>query len=365
MDGYAPATYDYGSDKQPSNPGGPVMHELAYDPTYYHGGGAPSTSPSSPRAVDSPNTEVPIVTAQAAHEARQVDLVKWLRGGWSMYLENWKYFSGFQVLIFFLNFLLPLTYFIMMAPGGDFHTMDKGGDASQMGHPLSTLSDPADTFAPSEYREPPMDAAQHLSLLSLLTWPLYMGHFFVGLSILRAKVYGVGYNTLDDDEERHHHHSINDGETDEAKVRFHEFLSGYYLYFPLLALSFVHGLLVLLGLVCLILPGLYLMVVLAFVEILYIEYHHAYSTFDRYASEPQPFSFWQAFTVSVERVHPHFLRVTGFLLILVAIYYVGELSIVGTIITVPLTSLCIVVAFEDLFGLRQEKVKEHACFFSC
>jgi hypothetical protein len=252
-----------------------------------------------------------------------------------------------------------------MAPGGDFHTMDKGGDASQMGHPLSTLSDPADTFAPSEYREPPMDAAQHLSLLSLLTWPLYMGHFFVGLSILRAKVYGVGYNTLDDDEERHHHHSINDGETDEAKVRFHEFLSGYYLYFPLLALSFVHGLLVLLGLVCLILPGLYLMVVLAFVEILYIEYHHAYSTFDRYASEPQPFSFWQAFTVSVERVHPHFLRVTGFLLILVAIYYVGELSIVGTIITVPLTSLCIVVAFEDLFGLRQEKVKEHACFFSC
>lgn len=341
--------YAYGgASKQPTNPGGAVMHEIAYESYPFPAGQAP---PSSPPPISS--TAVPVVSAQAAHEARQVDLVKWLRGGWSMYCENWKYFSGFQFIVFFINFLLPLTYFIMTAPHGDFHTMDNT--------PNPHAGDP--NFAAEEYREPPMDAAQHLSLLSLLTWPLYLGHLFVGLALLRAKVYGVGYNTLDDDGEERH--NLDSFETDEARVRPHDFLSGYFLYFPLLAISFVHGLLVVLGLVCLILPGLYLMVVLAFVELLYIEYHHAYSTFDRYSTEPQPFSFWQAFTVSVERVHPHFLRVAGFLLILTVIYYCGELTIVGTLLTVPFTSLCLVVAFEDLFGLRQDKVKEHGCVFSC
>jgi hypothetical protein len=273
-----------------------------------------------------------------------------------MYLENWKYFSGFQLLVFCIDFLLPLTFFLMTATSygdGDFHTMDKDRP-----------------FAPEEYHEhrpSPSEEAHSLSFLSLLTWPLYLGHLFVGLAILRAKVYGAGYSTLDDGE---HRGNINGyagegGETEEAKVRFHDFLSGYYLYFPLLALSFVHGLVVLLGFVCLIVPGLYLLVVLAFVELLYIEYHHAFSTFDRYSDEPRPFSFWQSFTVSVERVHPHFWRVAGFVLILTMVTYLGAMTLVGSILTVPYTSLCLVVAFEDLFGLRQDKVKEHGCIFSC
>lgn len=281
--------------------------------------------------------------AESATDARRVDIFKWLRGGWHLYAENWVYFSGFQLLVLCIDFLLPLSLFLLTARD-DYHT-------TVVGH-----------------HEGPVMEAYHVSLFSLLTWPLYLGHLFVGLTILRAKVYGIGYNRLDDDDEcdSTQHCSINgDSETDEVKVKFVDFLSGYYLYFPLLLLTFVHGLLLLLGFVCLIIPGLYLMVVLAFVELLYIEYHHSMSTFDRYSDEPQPFTFWQAFTVSVERVHPHFWRIAGFIAILTLLGYLGSITIIGSVITVPLASLCLVIAFEDVFGLRQDRAKEHTCIFSC
>jgi len=357
---YAPAIYGYVvaqppypymlPGQVPQVPAGaspsPVMNEVACD-----AGGATSTSPP--------------VTLLSAKEARgEISITKWLRGGWHLYRENWMYFSGFQLVVLCVEFLLPLAFlFLFMASNSDYHHQrdgakgpgPKAGGPQGSGRPAAGHNDPFDS---------PMVEMFDI-LFSLMTWPLYLGHVFVGLAVLRAKVYGVGYSLLGDDEPGNSVvHSL-DSETDGARVRFVDFLSGYYLYLPLLGLVFVHSLLLIAGLLCFIAPGLYLIVALSFVELLYIEYHHSLTRFDRYSSEPQPFSFWQAFIISVERVHPHFWRMAGFLIILLGIVYLGALTVVGSLITVPLTCLCMVIAFEDLFGLRQDKVKEYTCTYSC
>lgn len=372
-EGYTPAVYGVGGVYVPAhlmpgtpgvqstspNPGGPVMQEISYTtPVYPMPYAAAGSSPARPVNSIHDEPSAPVLLSSAKAQEARVDIYKWLRGGWHMYAEYWRYFSGFQLFVFFIDFVLPLVFFLMAAPSHNYDEL-----ATRPGQPVPTVS-PSPYHEEFYRNEDPIVEASQMSLFSLLTWPLYLGHLFVGLTILRAKVYGAGYNRLDDEEDCHHQRAIND-DTDEVKIKFSHFLDGYFLYFPLLALTFVHGMLVFFGFICLIVPGLYLLVVLAFVELLYIEYHHSFTSFDRYSSEPQPFTFWQAFTVSVERVHPQFWRVAGFLIILTLIGYLGAITVIGNIFTIPFTSLCLVIAFEDLFGLRQEKAKLQECIFTC
>jgi len=332
---YSPAVYSLNNGEEGRDPTTTSVYHS------YNASAAGAHIPSPPPPTHDKEEINSSETPWDGSVSKLIDPVKWLRGGWSLYRENWLSFSGFQLLVLALNFLLPLVFLAFRG------SKDDDDMVHTMGH----------SHRGGAHEELMMDV--FYSIVSLLTWPLYTGHLFVGLSVLRAKVYGSDYSMLDEA-------NLGSSETTgKAPIRFHHFLNGYFLYFPLLALSFVHALLLLLGFFCLIVPGVYLMVVLAFVELLYIEYHHSLANLDRHSTEPQPFSFWQSFTVSVERVHPHFWRVGGFLLVLLAINYVGLLTIFGTIFTIPFTSLCLVMAFEDLFGLKQTKVIEHTCIFSC
>jgi hypothetical protein len=210
-------------------------------------------------------------------------------------------FSGFQLLIFSVSILLPLLCLLVLAT-----TEDSDGP------PRTDETGWSFTFPELSAEE----FASRLAPLSCLTWPLFFGHIFVGLNSLRSKVYGGGYCAIGYD-------TFDGGETDEERVRFRDFLSGYYLYFPLLGLLSVHGLLVLSG------PS-------PSPSGRPSRFRRGACTDTSCASSP---SCWSSLSSTVSASSP------------------------SLVLSLPFRTLLSVLS--RLFGLRQDKRKESACFMCC
>jgi predicted Ser/Thr protein kinase len=121
--------------------------------------------------------------------------------------------------------------------------------------------------------------------------------------------------------------------------------SGFRIAFlDLFLAGFVTYLLTLLGFICLILPGLYLVVAWIFALILVAD---------------QRLRFWPAMELSRKVVTRHWLKLFGFWLVLLLMNLAGLfLCGVGVFFTAPIALAATVFAYEDVFGLARRKAQE-------
>jgi len=119
------------------------------------------------------------------------------------------------------------------------------------------------------------------------------------------------------------------------------FLMGFSLLIQLLIILILKSLLISLGLIFFILPGIYLSVVLSFVINVYLEYNsEGISMID---------SFW----VSGRVIHKQFWSMFGFSLIQYVLLIAGVLCFgFGVFVSFPVILLTQIVSFRDIFGFR-------------
>jgi hypothetical protein len=121
---------------------------------------------------------------------------------------------------------------------------------------------------------------------------------------------------------------------------FGDVFAGFTLAFvPLMLVSVITGVLMPVGLLFCLLPGIYLMVVwMMFPPLLILD---------------KKMDFWPAMELSRKMVHKHFWQVFGLWLVTLVLFLLGGLLLcVGVFIAMPVTTAAIVYAYEDIFGPR-------------
>ena len=117
---------------------------------------------------------------------------------------------------------------------------------------------------------------------------------------------------------------------------FGTFFKGFDFFIPLLLWTLIGGIFIALGLVALIVPGIYLAVAYTFVPLFIV--------FGK-------IEFWDGMEFSRKLVTKKWWDIFGFVLLLILINMAGALAfLVGLLFTIPLTYCAIYVAFEDIVG---------------
>jgi len=123
-------------------------------------------------------------------------------------------------------------------------------------------------------------------------------------------------------------------------VQFGDFFSGFTFLLPLLLVSTAASVMVGIGLLLLVVPGIYLMVGFLFAHNLVVD---------------RCLDFWPALDLSRRTVHPLWFGVFGFFLVLVLINLAGVLLLgFGLLVSVPLTFCALTAAYADIFGLSSD-----------
>jgi hypothetical protein len=98
---------------------------------------------------------------------------------------------------------------------------------------------------------------------------------------------------------------------------------------------------VVLGVICLVVPGIYLIVAyLFFLPLITLRGE----------------TFWDALEMSRKRVQKNWFAVAGFLLILLFINLLGAITVIGILITAPASACALYFAFQDLFPADKDVV---------
>lgn len=117
---------------------------------------------------------------------------------------------------------------------------------------------------------------------------------------------------------------------------FGTFFKGFDFFIPLLLYSLVAGIFVALGVVALVIPGIYLAVAYTFAPLFIV-----------FAK----MEFWDGMEISRKLVTKNWWNIFGFVLLLFLINMVGTLAFfVGLLFTIPITYCAIYAAFEDIVG---------------
>lgn len=117
---------------------------------------------------------------------------------------------------------------------------------------------------------------------------------------------------------------------------FGTFFKGFDFFVPLLLWTLIGGIFIALGLVALIVPGIYLAVAYTFVPLFIV--------FGK-------IEFWDGMEFSRKLVTKKWWNIFGFVLLLMLINMAGALAfLVGLLFTIPITYCAIYVAFEDIVG---------------
>ncbi len=120
--------------------------------------------------------------------------------------------------------------------------------------------------------------------------------------------------------------------------QFADFFSGFKFFLQLALLGVVSGILIGIGLILLIVPGIYLIVSYLFALMFVVD---------------RGLDFWPAMETSRRSVQPRwFAFFTLFLLLLLLNLGGFLLLVVGLLVTVPLTYCILTVAYADIFGLK-------------
>ena len=121
---------------------------------------------------------------------------------------------------------------------------------------------------------------------------------------------------------------------------FQDFFTGFQFFLPLLLLTMVSSALIIMGLVLLILPGIFLMVCYLFASMIVID---------------QRLDFWPAMELSRRTVQAQWFGYFVFLLLLFLINLGGALLLgVGLLVTLPVSACAVAAAYADLFGLKSD-----------
>ena len=121
------------------------------------------------------------------------------------------------------------------------------------------------------------------------------------------------------------------------ETTFGDFFRGFNHYVPLFMLSLVSGVLILLGCVLFLIPGLYLAVAYAFALPLVLD---------------KKMNFWDAMEFSRKLISKNWFSFFGFMLVLALINFAGVLLLgVGLLVTIPLSVCAIAAAYADIVGL--------------
>jgi hypothetical protein len=121
------------------------------------------------------------------------------------------------------------------------------------------------------------------------------------------------------------------------EIQFADFFRGFNYFLPLFLAGLAIGLLVTVGLVLLILPGIYLAVAYTFTMLLVIDYR---------------MEFWQAMETSRQIVTKQWASIFWFGIVLCLLNLLGALALgVGLLVTIPVSSCALAVAYKDIVGL--------------
>jgi len=110
-------------------------------------------------------------------------------------------------------------------------------------------------------------------------------------------------------------------------------------FFKLIVIAVVKGVLVAVGVLCLILPGIYLAVAWAFTSLVVVD---------------KGLDFWGAMELSRRVVTRNWWRVFALILLMIPVFILGALALgVGIFVALPFAAGALVYAYEDLFNPRR------------
>jgi len=119
---------------------------------------------------------------------------------------------------------------------------------------------------------------------------------------------------------------------------FVDFFGGFKFFLQLALLGVVSSILITLGLVLLIVPGIYLIVSYLFTVMFVVD---------------RRLDFWPAMETSRRAVQPAWFKVFVLLLMLIVLNLAGALLLgVGLLVSIPLTHCILTVAYADIFGIE-------------
>jgi len=123
------------------------------------------------------------------------------------------------------------------------------------------------------------------------------------------------------------------------QIFFEDFFDGFKHFAGLLLFTLVSVILIFLGIIALILPGIYLVVGYVFTPFFII-----FSRMD----------FWNAMETSRKLVHKEWFSIFGFLIVLLFINVLGVMALgIGLLITIPLSYCALYAAFDDIVGVSK------------
>jgi hypothetical protein len=129
---------------------------------------------------------------------------------------------------------------------------------------------------------------------------------------------------------------------------------GFMLYFPILLIHIIYSLAVAVGLLLLIIPGLYFMIALSFAPLVYIEYYK------------ENIGIMGSFHVSRRLMNKKFCQVLIFFMVLILMNILGGLCfLIGLFVSIPVGSLAVVAAFRDIFGTSEVRGLDTNCVCCC
>jgi uncharacterized membrane protein len=121
---------------------------------------------------------------------------------------------------------------------------------------------------------------------------------------------------------------------------FRDFFAGFQFFWPLLLLSLVAGVLISIGAVLLIIPGVYLAVAYFFAANLVVD---------------RRLDFWPAMELSRHTVTPRWFNFFVFMFLLALLNLGGALLLgLGLLVTIPVSFGAVAAAYADLFGLHSD-----------
>jgi len=120
--------------------------------------------------------------------------------------------------------------------------------------------------------------------------------------------------------------------------QFSDFFRGFNYFLPLFLASLASTLLVSIGLVLLLIPGIYLAICYMFTTFLVIDYR---------------MEFWQAMEISRKIISRNWFAFFLFALVLCFVNLLGALAFgIGLLVTLPVTSCAVAVAYKEIVGLN-------------
>jgi uncharacterized membrane protein len=144
---------------------------------------------------------------------------------------------------------------------------------------------------------------------NILSPVLGVGYYFVAFQIARNRSYGFG-----------------------------DFFNGFKKFLPVFLTALVSGILIALGLVLLILPGIYLVVAYMFAQLFVVD---------------KNLGFWSAMEASRKVITKKWFSFFGLLLLLALLNLLGLILLgVGLLVTIPLSACIVAAAYEDIVGLN-------------